>query len=76
MSMMKNQPAHGALRAHPARHAAQDAWDNCEAEQAERAPPRAAGFDHAEGVEREAPARRCLGLCSDARSSISSAIWT
>ena len=52
MSMMKNQPAHGALRAHPARHAAQDAWDNCEAEQAERAPLRAAGFDHAEGVER------------------------
>ena len=52
MSMMENQPAHGALRAYPARHAAQDAWDDCEAEQAERASPRAAGFDQAEGVER------------------------
>lgn len=59
MSMMNNQPAHGALRAYPARHAAQDAWDNCEVEQAERAPLRATGFDRAPGVE---PGSACATL--------------
>ena len=52
MSTMESQPAHGALGAYPARHAAQDAWDDCEAAQAELAPVRAQAFDQAEGVER------------------------
>ena len=52
MSMMDNQPAHGALRAYPALHAAQDAWDDCTAAPAERGPFLAPGFSQAERVER------------------------
>ena len=52
MSMMDNQPAHDALRAYLARPAAQDAWDDCAAEQAERTPFRAPGFDQAGSAER------------------------